>query len=148
MTQFGNLERLKMVASYGSKAIATAASEPLEIWESPSTIPYLIHLEHPEFASLCPRSGYPDSGTIVIDYVPHEFTVELKAIKLYINSFRNEKISHEAVINAIADKFFKDVKPRALRVIGDFMRRGGVKTVITVQRGENHDFANYQANVL
>ncbi len=137
-----------MIESYGSNAIANAAIEPLEIWESPSLIPYLIHLEHPEFASLCPRSGYPDSGTIVIDYIPHEFTVELKAIKLYINSFRNEKISHEGVINAIADKFFRDVKPRSLRVIGDFMRRGGVKTVVTVQRGDRHDFASHQANTL
>ncbi|MBW4515730.1 MAG: preQ(1) synthase [Timaviella obliquedivisa GSE-PSE-MK23-08B] len=137
-----------MIESYGSSAIANAAIEPLEIWESPSLIPYLIHLEHPEFASLCPRSGYPDSGTIVIDYIPHRFTVELKAIKLYINSFRNEKISHEGVINAIADKFFKDVQPRSLRVIGDFMRRGGVKTVITVQRGDRYDFASYQANIL
>ncbi|NJR41242.1 MAG: preQ(1) synthase [Leptolyngbyaceae cyanobacterium CSU_1_4] len=137
-----------MAEFYGSNAIAQAAIDPLEVWESPSLIPYLIHLEHPEFASLCPRSGYPDSGTIVIDYIPHEFTVELKAIKLYINSFRNEKISHEGVINAIADKFFKDVKPRSLRVIGDFMRRGGVKTVITVQRGEPHNFGSYQANTL
>lgn len=137
-----------MIESYGSNAIAKAAIEPLEIWESPSSIPYLIHLEHPEFASLCPRSGYPDSGTMVIDYIPHKFTVELKAIKLYINSFRNERISHEGVTNAIADKFFNDVQPRSLRVIGDFMRRGGVKTVITVQRGENYDFASYQANAL
>ncbi len=137
-----------MIEFYGSNAIAKATIEPLEIWESPSSIPYLIHLEHPEFASLCPRSGYPDSGTIVIDYIPNEFTVELKAIKLYINSFRNERISHEGVVNAIADKFFKDVKPTSLRVIGDFMRRGGVKTVITVQRGEKNDFANYRANTL
>lgn len=137
-----------MTEFYGSNAIAKAALEPLETWESPSTIPYLIHLEHPEFASLCPRSGYPDSGTIVIDYIPDEFTVELKAIKLYINSFRNERISHEGVVNAIADKFFEDVKPRSLRVIGDFMRRGGLKTAITVQRGESNDFPNYQANTL
>jgi 7-cyano-7-deazaguanine reductase len=85
---------------------------------------------------------------MVIDYIPHKFTVELKSIKLYVNSFRNERISHEGVTNAIADKFFKDVQPRSLRVIGDFMRRGGVKTVITVQRGESYDFASYQANAL
>lgn len=137
-----------MVESYGLNAIAKAAIEPLEIWENPSIIPYLIHLEHPEFSSLCPRSSYPDSGTIVIDYIPNEFTVELKAIKLYINSFRNERISHEGVTNAIADRFFKDVKPSSLRVIGDFVRRGGVKTVITVQRGESYNFASYQANIL
>ena len=61
-----------MTESYGSNAIAKAAIEPLEIWESPSSIPYLIHLEHPEFASICPRSGYPDSGTMVIDYIPNK----------------------------------------------------------------------------
>lgn len=138
--------------TYGADAIAKASLEPLEVWENPEArYGYLIHLEHPEFTSLCPRSGYPDSGTIVIDYIPDEYTVELKAIKLYINSFRNKAISHEAVTNMIADKLMKDADPIALRVIGDFMRRGGVKTVVTVMRGneiEFSKFAPYQAGIL
>ncbi len=134
---------------YGDEAILKAASQPLEVWSNPSREnDYLIHIEHPEFTSLCPRSGYPDFGIIVLDYYPGEWVVELKAFKLYINSFRQERISHEAAINKIAERLFADVQPKAMRVIGDFMRRGNVKTVITVCRGESVNFPEYQARIL
>lgn len=133
---------------YGDWAIQTAATEPLEKWPSPSTNAYVIHLEHPEFTALCPRSGYPDFGTIVVDYQPGEWVVELKAFKLFVNSFRNERISHEAVTNRICDRLWKELAPIGLRVIGDFTRRGGVKTVITVCKGDCSRFERYQPNLL
>ena len=121
--------------SYGRKEIEETKDKKLETWEH-RYIDSLIHIEHPEYTALCPRSGYPDFGTIVIDYIPDGKVCELKALKLYINSFREESVSHENVVNIIADKFLNDVNPHVLRVIGDFTRRGGVKMVVTVYRGE------------
>ncbi|NJL01402.1 MAG: preQ(1) synthase [Spirulinaceae cyanobacterium SM2_1_0] len=138
-----------MTATYGDEAIRRAAEQPLECWPNPAgDRDYLIHLEHPEFTALCPRSGYPDFGTIVIDYCPDTWVVELKAFKLYINSFRNQRLSHEAAINGIADRLMQDVQPKALRAIGDFSRRGNVKTVITVCLGNRWDFPDYRPLLL
>ncbi|MEM7769680.1 MAG: preQ(1) synthase, partial [Cyanobacteria bacterium P01_A01_bin.37] len=109
---------------------------------------YSIHLEHPEFTALCPRSSYPDFGTIVVDYQPGKWVVELKAFKLYINSFRNQRISHEGVVNQIADRLWNELSPVGLRLIGDFTRRGGVKTVITVCKGDSSLFLDYTPNLL
>ena len=133
---------------YGDLAIQATALEPLEKWPSPSTNAYVIHLEHPEFTALCPRSGYPDFGTIVVDYQPGEWVVELKAFKLFINSFRDQRISHETVTNRICDRLWSELTPVGLRVIGDFTRRGGVKTVITVSKGDDSCFERYQPNRL
>ena len=137
-----------MANDYGEKEIEASKSKAFELWpcEYPGT---WIHLEHPEFTSICPRSGYPDFGTIVIDYIPDKYVVELKAFKLYINSFRNERISHENVINVIADKIFNESKPTSLRIIGDFTRRGGVKMTATVYRGKDQDnWPEYKMNPL
>lgn len=134
--------------NYGDRAIAQAAIAPLERWPNQSTNPYLIHLEHPEFTALCPRSGYPDFGTIVVDYQPRDWIIELKAFKLYINSYRNQRISHEVVTNQIADRLWQELNPVGLRIIGDYTRRGGVKTIITVIKGEDDLFASYIPNVL
>ncbi|MEB3233626.1 MAG: preQ(1) synthase [Leptolyngbyaceae bacterium] len=133
---------------YGDRAIRQAAEEPLEKWPNPSTNPYVIHLEHPEFTALCPRSGYPDFGTIVVDYYPKDWVVELKAFKLYINSFRDRRISHETVTNEVCDRLWIELAPVGLRVIGDYTRRGGVKTVITVCKGNCQLFAPYTQNPL
>ena len=122
--------------NYGKEEIDKTKDEELETWEHEYEGSY-IHLEHPEYTALCPRSGYPDFGTIVLDYVPDGKVCELKAFKLYINSFRDGRISHENVVNIMADKFYKDVQPACLRIIGDFTRRGGIKTVVTVYRGKN-----------
>lgn len=140
---------IKTASQYGDKAIIETANQPLEVWPNSSLEnDYLIHIEHPEFTALCPRSGYPDFATIVFEYYPDKWVVELKAFKLYINSFRQERISHETVTNTIADRLFADLKPKAMRVIGDFMRRGNVKTVITVCRGQLMHFPEYRANIL
>jgi len=115
---------------YGEKAVKKAA---LEIWDNPSQErDYEINISFSEFTCLCPRSGYPDFATIKITYVPKKKIVELKALKLYLNSFRDRHISHEAVANMIFGELQKALKPRSLEVIGDFNPRGNVKTVITV----------------
>ena len=115
---------------YGAKAIKHAT---LEIWDNPSADrDYTIEISYPEFTCLCPRSGYPDFATITITYVPNKKIVELKALKLWLNGFRDQSISHEAVTNLIFDVLKKSLKPRALEVTGDFNVRGNVKTVIRV----------------
>lgn len=84
----------------------------------------------PEFTAICPFSDFPDFATIKIEYVPNELCVELKSLKLYINSFRSAKIFHEHVINRILDDFVAACDPMALDIEGDFNIRGNIKTVI------------------
>ena len=115
---------------YGTKAIKQAN---LELWPNPNPDrDYSIDISYPEFTCLCPRSGYPDFATIRITYVPDKKVAELKALKLYLNSFRDRSVSHEAVTNLIFDTLRKNLKPRSLEVVGDFNVRGNVKTVIRV----------------
>jgi 7-cyano-7-deazaguanine reductase len=115
---------------YGTKAIKNAA---LLLWPNPNPDrDYVIDISYPEFTCLCPRSGYPDFATIRITYTPDKKVVELKALKLYLNGFRDTSISHEAVTNLIFDTLKNRLKPRSLEVIGDFNVRGNVKTIIRV----------------
>ncbi|MCH8286865.1 preQ(1) synthase [candidate division KSB1 bacterium] len=106
----------------------------LEAIDNPGKDDYLITIELPEFTALCPRTGNPDFATIHITYVPDKLIVELKSIKLFITSFRNDGVYHEAVTNLVFDILRKLLKPKYLRIIGDFNRRGNVKTVITVEK--------------
>jgi 7-cyano-7-deazaguanine reductase len=92
-----------------------------------------INISLPEFTCKCPFSGYPDFATIEIHYVPNERVVELKAIKLYINSYRDRYISHEESINQILDDLVAACDPIAMTIKGDFQPRGNVHTVITVK---------------
>ena len=113
---------------YGAKEVSTAK---LERWPNPSPDrDYTIDIHFSEFTCLCPRSGYPDFAMIQINYIPDKYIVELKSLKLYLNKFRDQSISHEAVTNRIFDDLEKALKPRYLEVIGDFNPRGNVKTVI------------------
>jgi 7-cyano-7-deazaguanine reductase len=115
---------------YGAKAINTAK---LEVWENPYPgRDYVIDISYPEFTCLCPRSGYPDFATIKVTYTPDKRVVELKSLKLYLNSFRDQGVSHEAVTNMVFEVLKKNLKPRSLEVVGDFNVRGNVKTVIRV----------------
>lgn len=115
---------------YGAKAIKKAR---LETWDNPyPDRDYVIDISFPEFTCLCPRSGYPDFATIKITYIPDRKIVELKALKLWLNSFRDKAISHEAATNLIFDTLKKALSPRRLDVIGDFNVRGNVKTIIRV----------------
>ena len=93
---------------------------------------YKIDIILPEFTCKCPFSGYPDFATIYITYSPDEKVVELKAIKLYINSYRDRYIPHEEVVNQILDDFVATVDPLEATVKGDFTPRGNVHTVIEV----------------
>lgn len=104
----------------------------LEVWENKNQKNYKIKILLPELTTLCPRSGYPDFAKVEIEYVPNEFVIELKAIKLYINSFMNRYISHEDVINEIYDVLCSKLKPKYIKVVGDFNPRGNVHTVIEI----------------
>ena len=98
--------------------------------------PYVISMECPEFTCVCPRTGQPDFATIRIRYVPAERCVELKSLKLYLWSFRDEGTFHEAVTNRICDDLVKALSPRWLEVEGDFAVRGGIHTVVTARHGD------------
>ena len=116
---------------YGEKAIKKVV---LEIWDNPNPErDYEISISFPEFTCLCPRSGYPDFAAININYVPDKKIVELKALKLYLNSFRDVHISHEEVTNKVFRELEEILRPRYIEVKGDFNPRGNVKTVITVK---------------
>jgi 7-cyano-7-deazaguanine reductase len=115
---------------YGEKTIKKVR---LDIWENPYPgQDYEIDINFPEFTCLCPRSVYPDFATIIIKYIPAEKIVELKSLKMYLNSFRNSHISHEEATNMIFSELKKKLKPKFLEVVGDFNPRGNVKTVIRV----------------
>ena len=93
---------------------------------------YEIRFECPEFTCLCPVTGQPDFATIRIAYVPDALCVELKSLKLYLWSYRDEGAFHEAVTNRIADDLIAALKPRRLSVTGDFLVRGGIHTEVVV----------------
>jgi 7-cyano-7-deazaguanine reductase len=113
---------------YGTDEIE---ANQLERWPNPHPErDYVVHLEAPEFTCLCPRSGFPDFATITIDYVPEQYIIELKSLKLSINQYRNRQISHEAVSNVILDELIALLAPRWMRVVADFSVRGNIKTVI------------------
>jgi 7-cyano-7-deazaguanine reductase len=97
---------------------------------------YEVVLEIPEFTCLCPMTGQPDFATIRIRYVPDLRLVELKSIKLYIWSYRNEGAFHEDVTNRILNDFVAAANPRWIEVVGDFGVRGGIKTVVRVAHGK------------
>ena len=92
---------------------------------------YEIAFECPEFTCVCPRTGQPDFATIRINYVPDQLCVELKALKLYLWSYRNEGAFHEAVVNKILDDLVRACAPRRMTVVGDFNVRGGIHTTVT-----------------
>jgi 7-cyano-7-deazaguanine reductase len=118
---------------YGEKEIREFDVEKdLEIWPNENKNDYLIKVTLPEFMALCPRSGYPDFATIYIEYTPDKFVVELKAIKLYINSFMFRYISHENSANEIYNVIWEKIKPKSLKLVADFKPRGNVHTVIEI----------------
>jgi 7-cyano-7-deazaguanine reductase len=122
-----------MEMKYGEKEILEFdINKDENFWPNTNEKNYNISIELPEFMCRCPRSGYPDFATIKIDYTPHEKVIELKALKLYINSFMNRHVSHENSINEIFDALNENLKPRWLKVIGDFKPRGNVHTVIEI----------------
>lgn len=123
---------------YGEKEIAEfKVPESLETWPNEHKNDYTIDIELPEFTCLCPRSGYPDFATIHLSYVPDKLVVELKAIKLYINTFRDRHISHENSANEIYETLYELLKPKKMKIVADYKPRGNVHTVITIDSEEN-----------
>ena len=94
---------------------------------------YQIEIRCPEFTSLCPKTGLPDFGEIIITYVPDELCLELKALKYYMVEFRNKGIFYEAVTNQILDELVAACGPRRMQVVGDFSVRGGISTSVTAE---------------
>ena len=122
---------------YGEEILSKFDVEKdLEIWANKNKKNYKIKITLPEFCCLCPRSGYPDFATIHLEYIPDEWVVELKAIKLYINSFMQRNISHEDSINEIYDVLFAKIKPKFMKIVGDFNPRGNVHTLIEINSDE------------
>ena len=116
--------------------MTTQPSKVLETFINPQPgRDYTIRIDIPEFTCLCPKTGQPDFATITIEYVPAELCVELKALKLYMWSFRDMGAFHEAVTNEILDDLVAVITPNFMRVRAEFNVRGGIyTTVITEHR--------------
>lgn len=109
-------------------------SKQLETFENPSpNRDYLVHIEVPEFTCLCPLTGQPDFATLVIDYIPDARNLELKALKLYMWSFRNEGVFHEAVTNRILDDLVLATAARYVRLTAKWYVRGGIYTTVVAE---------------
>src|SRR6266540_5663618 len=127
-------------ASRWQRPMSTQPSKQLEVVPNPHPDrDYEVSLEIPEFTCLCPRTGQPDFATIRIRYVPDQRLVELKSIKLYVWSYRNEGAFHEDVTNRILNDFVAVAAPRWIEVVGDFSVRGGIKTVVRATHGKRTD---------
>lgn len=117
--------------------MSTQATKELEVFSNPNPErDYEIHMDCPEFTCLCPKTGQPDFATITISYIPDRLCVELKSLKLYLWSYRNEGAFHEAVTNRILDDLVAACSPRFMEVTADFYVRGGIHTVVTVRHGQ------------
>lgn len=113
----------------------TQPSRTLETVPAPDVRqPYRVECVCPEFTCLCPVTGQPDFATITLTYTPAARLIELKSLKLYLWSFREEGLYHEAVTNQIADDVVAAAAPRALRVVARFNVRGGITTTVAVDR--------------
>jgi 7-cyano-7-deazaguanine reductase len=96
-----------------------------------------IETSFPEFTSVCPKTGLPDFGEIIVTYVPNDSCIELKSLKYYFVAFRNQGIFFEAVTNRILDDLVAACRPKRMRVVGDFSVRGGLKTVVTAEYADD-----------
>ena len=113
--------------------MTTKPSKQLDTFPNPaSDRDYEISFDCPEFTCLCPLTGQPDFARFTIRYVPDQLCVELKSLKLYLWSYRNEGAFHEAVTNKILDDVVKATRPRRVQVDGDWFIRGGIATKVTV----------------
>ena len=120
--------------------MTTKPSRSLETFPNPNPErDYEIAFEVPEFTCLCPMTGQPDFATIRIRYIPDAKCVELKSLKLYLWSYRNEGAFHEDVTNRILDDFVTAARPRWAEVVGDFKIRGGIKTDVRAVYGKRPD---------
>ncbi len=105
----------------------------IEAWENQYKRDYTIIIEHPEFTSVCPKTGLPDFGTITIEYIPGKLCLELKSLKYYFLQYRNCGIFMENIANRILDDVVKAIKPRSCTVTANFTPRGGLSSKIVAQ---------------
>ena len=118
---------------YGEKEIVEFDINSEEnFWPNKNEKNYVIKIELPEFMAKCPRSGYPDFATIYLEYTPDKLVIELKALKIYINSFMFREVSHENSANEIFDTLYEKLQPKWMKVVADFKPRGNVHTVIEI----------------
>ena len=114
--------------------MASQPSRTLETFPNPNPgRDYLIHMELPEFTCLCPKTGQPDFAWLTLDYIPEALNVELKSLKLYLWSFRNEGAFHEAVTNQILDDLVALTSPRFMRLLARWYVRGGIYTHVLAE---------------
>lgn len=114
--------------------MTTQPSKTLETFPNPTPQrDFIIHMEVPEFTCLCPKTGQPDFATLILDYIPDTLCVELKSLKLYMWSFRDEGAFHEAVTNRILDDLVRATEPRFMRLTAKFYVRGGVFTTVIAE---------------
>lgn len=114
--------------------MSTQPAKTLETFPNPAPQrDFHIHMEIPEFTCLCPKTGQPDFATLILDYIPDQTCVELKSLKLYIWSFRNEGCFHEAVTNSILDDLVNSLQPRFMRLTAKFFVRGGIFTDVVAE---------------
>lgn len=126
-------EAIAKLTTLGDKPTAVA-SKRLEVFPSPAPgRDFVIHMQIPEFTCLCPKTGQPDFATLYLDYIPNKRCVELKSLKLYIWSFRDEGKFHEAVTNEILDDIVAATAPRFARLTAKFWVRGGVFTSVIAE---------------
>lgn len=118
--------------------MSTTPNKSLDTFPNPNPErDYEISFDCPEFTCLCPKTGQPDFAQIEIRYVPDQLCVELKSLKLYLWSFRDQGHFHEAVTNMIADDIISRISPRNLQVVGTFNVRGGIYTRVSVDHDKN-----------
>lgn len=123
-----------LTPSYGERAIAEAQ---LICFDNPRPgRPYEVSIELPEFTCKCPFSGYPDFAVLRLLYQPGPRVLELKALKLYVNAYRDRTISHEEVANRILDDFVAACEPVWMELVADFNPRGNVHTLVRVSHGQ------------
>jgi 7-cyano-7-deazaguanine reductase len=114
--------------------MSSQPSKQLETFDNPyPERDFHIHMEIPEFTCLCPKTGQPDFATLILDYIPDRLCVELKSLKLYIWSYRDEGAFHEAVTNRILDDLVQAVAPRFMRLTAKFYVRGGIFTNVVAE---------------
>ncbi|HEY2982411.1 MAG TPA: preQ(1) synthase [Anaerolineales bacterium] len=115
-------------------SLPSRPSKRLETFANPARErDYRIHMEIPEFTCLCPKTGQPDFATLVLDYIPDRLCVELKSLKLYVWSYRDEGAFHEAVTNRILDDLVRATKPRFMKLEARFNVRGGIYTTVVAE---------------
>ncbi|HAH30699.1 MAG TPA: NADPH-dependent 7-cyano-7-deazaguanine reductase QueF [Elusimicrobia bacterium] len=116
-----------------ARSVGKITLPSIEAWENQYRRDYTIKIVHPEFTSVCPKTGLPDFGTITVEYIPGKMVLELKSLKYYFLQYRNIGIFMENIANRVLDDVVRAIKPKSCTVTGEFTPRGGLRSVITAQ---------------